>query len=284
MNKKKTGALFKTFIFSLTVFLLLLGGTKFWLARRNSQGAPDQTEREIILLPELKWGAYNRFLGEVQNLSRKFQWRIEKPGRESGVLFFGEEGLPAAEMKKALQVELAERRALLTEELKLRRRLIAKEIDSRVQQRKNHDDYLIQQAIEERRRQQAVEIADFQRQKEKEYSIKLAALRFKMEIPDLTAAERSRLAAEVTALEQELAAVIKQKADAHQQELMQFAEARQQAAAVELEAYRRKLEAEGEERFDREQQRLEEEFNLWLQRNEAVQALLAETSEEKVLF
>ncbi|NLY90031.1 MAG: hypothetical protein GX081_00285 [Firmicutes bacterium] len=283
MNKQKAGALWKTFFFSLVFLLLLAGGTKFWLARRDP-GAPPE-EREIILLPELKWGSYDRFLGEAQKLSRRFQWRVEKPGGESSVLSDPAEELPAGEMREALQVELAERRALLTEELQLRRRLIAKEIDSRIQQRKNHDEYLLQQAIEERRRQQAVEMADFQREKEKEYATRLAALRFKLEIPDLSAAERSRLAAEVTALEQELAAVIQQKVEAHQQELEQFAEARREATAVELEAYRRELEAEGKERLDREEQSLKEEFNRWVQRNEeAVQALLAETSEEKVLF
>jgi len=283
MNKKKIGALFKTIFFSLTFLLFLLGGFKFWLARRNSQTTLTQAEREIILLPELKWEAYDRFR-EAENFFRKFQWRIEKPGRESSVLTLEEEGSPNEEMEKTLRVELDERRALLAEELKLRRRLIAKEIDSRVQQRKNHEDYLIKQAIEERRRQQAAEIAEFQRQKEKEYSVKLAVLRFKMEIPDLTEGERSRLAAEITALEQELTAVINQKAEAYQQELQQYADTRRQAAAAELEAYRRKLEAEGKERFIREQQKLEEEFNTWLQRNEAAQALLGENSAEKVLF
>lgn len=283
MNKQKIGALMISF-FIFMFLLLCLGGVLLWLAQRYSPLAPDPTEREIVLLPDLKWRAYDRLRGEVQDLVGQFRWQMEKPGREPAALTFGEQGLLAEEGKEALRIELAERQALLTEEIKLRRRLIDLEINSRLQQRKNHTAYLLKKAEEERRQQQATELADFQRQKEKEYSIKLAALRFKMEIPDLTSADRSRLAAEVAALEEELAALIEDQSETFQQELAQYVAAQQQAALVELEAYRRQLEAEGNARFDREQRELEEEFNAWLQRNEAVQALLTESIKEKVIF
>lgn len=276
-----TGAPWKIF-FGGIIFLLLVGGIRFWLAPKHTQGT--RGEKEIMLLPELKWESYDRFCKEGQKLFQQYKWGTEKPGKESSDPAWGKDGLPAAGMAEAFQVELAERQALIAEELQLRRRLIEEEIESRLRQRQNHDDYLIRQATEERRRQQTLEFADFRRGKEKEYARKLANIRFKLELPDLAADEKSRLAAEVTALEKELAAVLAGKAEAQRKELEQFVKARQEAAAAEREAYRRKLEAEGRERLDREAQKLEEEFNAWLQQSGSDQAFRAETSEEKVLF
>lgn len=237
-----------------------------------------------MLLPELKWESYNRFLGEVQNLSRQWKWGFERPGAEGGALSREEEESPVGGMEEAFRLELAQRRMLLDEELQLRRQMIAGEMESRLRQRKNHEDYLIRQALEERRRQQTAEFADFKREKEKEYAIKLANFRFKLEIPDLSDEEKSRLTKEIAALEEELAAVLAEKEKACREELEQLAKSRQEAAAAALAAYRRELEAEGQARFVREQQRLEAEFNAWLQQRGANQAFWSETSEEKVLF
>lgn len=275
MNKSKIGALLK--IFGLTMLIIALVVLGFCYYTKTNKVIVAETE--LVLLPELKWGSYERVTQELQSLSRKFHWQLETPGQEASITAPAEKGLPAEALSAALRRELAERQALLADELKLRRRLIEMEIESRVQQRQNQDQHVLQETVEEERRRQAAELADFRRQKEKEYSSKLATLYFKLEIPDLAIQERSRLATEISALEKELAQTVKKKSETLVEELKRFENKRRQEAAVELQAYRRRLEAEGEEVFNREQQALEAEFNAWVDQNGAISEFLTESSD-----
>lgn len=271
MNKKNNGALLKYLVLVITVFLF---GLSLWFYRRSPEVAAP--ESEIVLLPELTWGSYDRINQGIQSLSQKINWQMELPGRENLELSPGNKGLLEETLSEALRMELAERQALLAEELELRRRLIDMKIDRLVQQKRNQKDYLIKQAMEEQRLQQAAELADFRRQKEKEYSSKLATLHFQMETPDLDLQVKSRLTAELSKLKKELAEAITKKSAALKQALELFATRRQEAAAVELETYRRTLEAEGKNEFIREQQALEGEFSAWVRENEGVEQFLME--------
>ncbi|HBL35909.1 MAG TPA: hypothetical protein DDZ55_03775 [Firmicutes bacterium] len=170
--------------------------------------------------------------------------------------------MSTATVDEALRLEFDQRQALLADELRLRRRLLEMKIDNQVKQKQNQNDYRIKQSLEEKSRQQAAALADFQQQKEKEYSSKLATLYFQLELPELALDERTRLLTEITALKQELAESINQKSAALKLEEEQFATAQRQAATAELAAYRKKLEIEGEAEFRREQQELRAEFSV----------------------
>jgi hypothetical protein len=259
MMKVNMSALLKK-IFITMVIIVCLTVVGFWFVRTYTEVAVPETEREIILLPELKWGSYGHFTREIQNLRQKYRWQVETPGWKRGFLLQKKKGLPTETMDGAMQLELTQRQALLADELKLRRRLLEMKIDNQVMQKQNQDKYRIKQALEEKSRQHAAELVDFQRQKEKEYSSKLATLFFQLELPDLALDERLRLETEITVLKQELAEAINQKALDLNREEAQFATALRQAATTELTAYRRKMEIESETEFLREQQELEAEF------------------------
>lgn len=256
-------------IFITLVIIVCLAVAGFWFVRTSTEVAVPETEREIVLLPELKWGSYGRFTREIQNLRENFCWRVETPGGERSFLAQKKKGLPTETFDEALQLEFAHRQALLADELRLRRRLIEMKIDNRVKQKQNQNNYRIKQALEEISQQQAAELADFQRQKEKEYSSKLATLYFQLELPDLAVEERSSLETKISALKQELAESINDKALALNQEQTQFAIAQRQAAAAELTAYRKKLQIEGEAEFLHEQQELEAEIFEKMAKNES---------------
>ena len=278
MNKKTKSALLKFFGLMLAVII----GVGFWSYHRNSEVAAPETE--IIILPELKWGSYRRITQAIPDWPPKLCWRLERPGRETSVLSPVENGLLEEAVHAALRLELAQREALLAEELQLRRRLIEMKIDRLVHQKRNQEEYLIKQALEEKRQEQAAELADFRRQKEKEYSSRLATLHFKLEMPDLSSEAKSRLAAEVSALQVELNAEVNQKAAALEEALADFAAARQEAAARELETYRQRLEAEKDQEYLQEKKELEAEFWAWVRENEGVERFLSEDLEYKGRF
>jgi hypothetical protein len=268
MMKVNMSALLKK-IFITMVIIVCLTVVGFWFVRTYTEVAVPETEREIILLPELKWGSYGHFTREIQNLRQKYRWQVETPGWKRGFLLQKKKGLPTETMDGAMQLELTQRQALLADELKLRRRLLEMKIDNQVMQKQNQDKYRIKQALEEKSRQHAAELVDFQRQKEKEYSSKLATLYFQLELPDLAVEERSSLETKISALKQELAESINDKALALNQEQTQFAIAQRQAAAAELTAYRKKLQIEGEAEFLHEQQELEAEIFEKMAKNES---------------
>ncbi|HHW12532.1 MAG TPA: hypothetical protein GXX33_05975 [Firmicutes bacterium] len=273
MNKNTTLLRRKLFVLILAVFI----GVGCWFYYRSSQVVAPETE--IILLPELKWGSYRQITQAIQDLPRKLQWRLERPGQEAGVFSPAGDGLGEERGQAVLRLELAQREALLAEELQLRRRLLTMKIDRLVHQKRNQDEYLIKQALEEKRQEQAAELADFRRQKEKEYSSKLATLHFKMAMPDLSPEAKSSLAAEVAALQAELRAEVQQKEASLAAALADYAVAQQEASARELERYRRRLEAESEQEYQREKKELEAEFWAWVRENDGVERFLAENLE-----
>ena len=254
-------ALLKKIFISLAIIVCLVV-VGFWLDRTSSKVAAPEGERETVLAPELEWGSYGRFIQEMQNLRQKVQWQLEIPGQVSSVPPSEGKGLSTATVDEALRLEFDQRQALLADELRLRRRLLEMKIDNQVKQKQNQNDYRIKQSLEEKSRQQAAALADFQQQKEKEYSSKLATLYFQLELPELALDERTRLLTKITALKQELAEAINQKSAALKLEEEQFATAQRQAATAELAAYRKKLEIEGEAEFRREQQELKAEFSV----------------------
>ena len=246
----------------------------FWFYGRSAQVVTPETE--IILLPELKWGTYRQITQAIQGLPSKLPWRLEPPGQEAGPFPPVGEGLGGEQDQAVFRFELAQREALLAEELQLRRRLLAMKVDRLVHQKRNQADYLIQQALEEKRQEQAAEMADFRRQREKEYSSQLANLHFKMAMPDLSPEAKSRLAAEIVALQEELKAEVQRKEAALAAALADLAAAQQEAAARELETYRRKLEAESEQEYQQEKKELEAEFWAWVRGNGGAGRLSAE--------
>lgn len=278
MNKKTNRALLNFFVLMLIVSI----GVGFWSYHRKSKLATIETE--IILLPELKWGSYRQITQAIQSLPRKLCWQLERPGRKASVLSPVENGLLEDAVDAALRIELAQREALLAEELQLRRRLIEMKIDRLVYQKRNQTDYLIKQALTEKRQEQAAELADFRRQKEKEYSSRLATLHFKMEMPDLSPEVKARLAAEVAALQEELRAEIDQKATALEEALVDIAAAQQEKAARELEIYRQSLEAEKAQEYLQEKAELVAEFWAWVRENEEVERFLPEDLEYKGIY
>ncbi|NLW55534.1 MAG: hypothetical protein GX050_02740 [Firmicutes bacterium] len=274
----------RSIVLWLVLVFGILAAVLFGLwARRLAQqeAAAWQGEEEgAAALPVLEWGSYAELPQEIKRWGQTFFWEITRPGRKSSQLLGkAEEFSPSlARARTLFQAELTERQALLAEAVTRREEQMILEIEGKVELRRNQARYLLQEAVAEKKREQAKVLAEFQERKEEEYSLKLISLYFKAEIPDLSPEERSLLAEEISALELKLAAEIEAKQQELEGELQTFTAQQKQRAEEELAIYRQSLQSEGQKRFLQEKNQLEQEFFEWKAKRQSELGLSAETA------
>ena len=267
MNKVHYLFCFVAFVLMVTVFSLGVG-----LFNKPNLASFRCVEEENMLLPTPQWSSYACLPEEARRFWQGFNWQVKKPGEEGPLFLENREkagALSTQQERMAFKIELAEREALLEETVKRRQKQIELELEGRVKQKQNQDLHLIKVATEKKRKEQTLELADFQRKNEEDYSLKLVGLHFKTKIPDLAPEERSLLAKEISELEQELKTKISEKSDQLEKELQLFAQQRREAVTEELENYRQRLKQKAETRFLQEKQKLEQEFFEWKQKSES---------------
>ncbi len=207
---------------------------------------------------DVDWKTYRRALQRFTGFFSFFQKQpvVEtgEPNRDPGEPA-GDDGLTAF----AEQL-LAEREGLTAETLKRLEETLRLEIQEKLELEKNRLLRLMEEAIKKKEEECAEKLAEYRREIEEKHKARLANLRFRLQLPDLSVEEKERIQEEIRAEEQRITEEIKAKTGEVQAELAAFT--KQQQATVEemLEKYRRRLWREGRAWLRKEAERLGRDF------------------------
>lgn len=200
------------------------------------------------------WKTYRRAL---QRFTSFFSFSQKRPAVETGEPH-REPGEPAGEdgltdFKGQL---LAEKERLAAETLKRLEETLRLEIQEKLDLEKSRLQQLTEEAIRKKEEEYAGKLAEYRREIEEKHKARLADLRFRLQLPDLSAEEKERIQGEIRAEEQRITEEIKAKTGEVQAELAAFAEEQQAAIEEMLEKYRRRLWREGRAWLRKEAERL----------------------------
>ena len=218
---------------------------------------PGRLQEFLASRQDTDWKTYRRAL---QRFAGFFSFFQKRPAAETGDQEW-EPGEPAedeglAAFERQLQ---AEKEKLTAETLKRLEEALRAEIQEKVRQEKSRLQQLAGEAISKKQDECAERLAGHRREIEEKHKARLADLRFRLQLPDLSAEEKERIEREIRAEEQKITQEIKAKTGEVQAELVAFT--KEQEAAVEemLEEYRQRLWQEGRMWLRKEAERLGQE-------------------------
>lgn len=118
---------------------------------------------------------------------------------------------------------------------------------------------MAEEAIGKKQEEYAEKLAVHHREIEEKHKARLADLRFRLQLPDLSAEEKKRIEEEIRVVEQQITWKLRQNREL-QAELAVFAKGQQAAVDEQLDEYRRRLWREGRAWLRQEAERLGRDY------------------------
>ncbi|NLW10333.1 MAG: hypothetical protein GX036_10845 [Firmicutes bacterium] len=239
--------------------MILLGGTLFFNPGIGEDLLPSGSLQEFFASrQDADWKTYRRALQRVTAFFSFFQ---KQPAVETGESQ-RVPGEPAGDDGFAgFQREIfAEKDKLTAETLKRLEEALRLEIEAKLRQEKKRLQQMAEEAIGKKQEEYAEKLAVHHREIEEKHKARLADLRFRLQLPDLSAEEKKRIEEEIRVVEQQITREIKAKTGELQAELAVFAKGQQAAVDEQLDEYRRRLWREGRAWLRQEAERLGRDY------------------------
>lgn len=239
------------FIF-LSALILLGGIISFKSGIREELSPSSRLEEFLTAREDADWKAYRRAFQKVTGFFTSFLRRPETETEQPNLW----EPIEDHGLTGFYRQVLAEKKTLTVETLKRLEENLQLEIEEKLRQEKSRLQYISGEAIKRREEDCADKLADYRRTIEEKHKARLADLRFRLCLPDLSAEEEQRLTEGIQVEEKRITGEIDVKAEELRAELAAYKEEQKAAVEERLEQYRRQIWAEGMAWLQEEAERL----------------------------
>lgn len=165
--------------------------------------------------------------------------------------------------RRLLNAEAELHMELMMETLKRWEKDNIEDIKQRMRIREEQLQEEIKDAAAEEQRRYKEKLIDYKNQVEMEFSLRIANIEFKLNVPGLSQEEKQALENEALEIKRTMQGLLQAKDAEYARELNAFVEQRQSEAKIKLEKYLGELQADAHRRMEIQQKKLRQEFQDW---------------------